>query len=83
MRLRRRSSDVAASAEAATRAREDANARLAAVRDVISVQKERARHERETVIAALKKMREQNNLAALIIDNIERETGDDTGAPGS
>ena len=82
MRLRR-AKDIAASVAAAERAREDANARLAEARDIIAVQKERSRHERETIIASLQKMRQQNNLARLIMDTVEREAGNDTGSAGS
>jgi hypothetical protein len=73
---------VASSIEAAACARERANEQLAAARDVIAVQGERARHERATIIAGLKKMREQNNLARLIMDTVEREARDDAGAAG-
>ena len=86
MKLRRRrpASDVAASIKAATQAREDANTQLAEARDVIAVQGERARHERATIITGLRKMREQNNLARLILDTVEQETGTghDTSAAG-
>jgi len=82
VRLRRRPSEVASSIEAAARARDDANQRLADARDVIAVQRERARHERETIIKSLRKMRETNNLAALIMDSVEREAGDDAGKAG-
>ena len=83
MRLRRKTArDIASSIDEATRARDDANARLADARDVIAVQRERARHERETIIAGLKKMRQQNNLARLIMDTVEREAGDDSGQAG-
>ena len=82
MRLRRRPSEVTSSIDEAVRAREDANQRLADARDVIAVQKERARYERATIITSLKKMREANNLAALIMDTVEREAGDDAGQAG-
>lgn len=81
MRLRK-AKDIAASVAAAERAREDANARLADLRDVTAIQKERARHERATIIASLRKMREANNLARLIMDTVEREAGNDAGAAG-
>ena len=79
----RKAKDIAASLAAAERAREDANARLAELRDATAVQKERSRHERATIIASLQKMRQQNNLARLIMDTVEREAGNDTGAAGS
>jgi len=71
----RRRGDIAASVEAAVRARDDANGRLAAARDMIAVQLERARAERVTIIASIKRMREQDSLARLILDNVEKETG--------
>lgn len=82
--LRRRPSDVKASIEGAVRAREDATTRLAEARDLIAVQRERARAERVTIIASLKKMREANNLSGLILDSVERDTGagDDAGKAG-
>jgi hypothetical protein len=75
---------VTASIEAAVRARADAAGRLAEARDVIAVQSERARSERKTIIAALRQMREANNLSRLIMDTVERDTGasDDAGASG-
>ncbi len=74
MRLgRKRREDVAASISAAARARENANEQLAVARDVIAVQRERARRERETIITALKKMRQSNNLGALILDAVEKD----------
>jgi F0F1-type ATP synthase membrane subunit b/b' len=82
MRVRRRHKEIASSIDAAVRAREDANDRLAAARDMIAVQGERARAERATIITALRRMREQNNLARLILDTVEKETGDDAGAAG-
>ena len=82
MRIGKRRKDVAASIEAAQQARDDANKRLAAARDVIAVQGERARAERVTIIAALAKMRQQNNLARLIMDTVEREAGNDAGSAG-
>ena len=83
MRLRKtRRQDVAASIDAAAQASEDARQRLAEARDVIAVQKERARAERGTIIAAVRRMREQNNLARLILDGVERDTGNDAGAAG-
>ena len=82
MRFRkgRRPDDIRASADAAVTAREAAAARLAETRDLIAVQAERARNERATIIAAVRKMREQDNLAGLILDEVERGTGGDPGA---
>ena len=85
MRLRRRrAKDIAASIEEAARASEDATGRLEETRDLIAVQGERARAERVTIIAALKRMRADNNLARLIMETVEKETGipDDAGAGG-
>jgi hypothetical protein len=81
--MRRRPRDVKASIEGAVRARDDATTRLAEARDLIAVQRERARAERATIIAALKKMREANNLAGLILDSVERDTGDGDGRAGA
>jgi hypothetical protein len=76
MRLpRRRHKQIASSIDAAVRARQDANDRLTAARDLIAVQGERARAERATIITALKRMREQDNLARLLLDTVARETG--------
>jgi len=85
MRLRRRPRDVRASIAGAVRAREDANTRLAEARDLIAGQRERARAERATIIASLRKMRAQNNLSRLILDSVERDTGaaHDAGTPGA
>lgn len=86
MKLRRRRpvKDVAASIEAAARASEDATGRLAEMRDLIAVQQERGRQERVTIIASLRRMRENNNLARLILDTVEHETGagDDASSAG-
>ena len=82
MRLRRKPSDISASIEDAVRAREDATTRLGEARDLIAVQRERARAERVTIIASLKKMRAANNLAGLILDDVEKNTGAD-GDPGA
>ena len=85
MRLRRRApKDVTASIEAAATAREEATSRLRETRDLVAVQGERARAERVTIIAALKRMRADNNLARLIMETVEKETGipDDAGAGG-
>ena len=82
MRLRRRPRDVKASINDAVRAREDAATRLAEARDLIAVQGERARAERVTIIAAIKRMREQNHLSQLILDTVEKETGDGDGKAG-
>lgn len=84
MRLRRRrpAKDVAASIEDAARAREDATGRLEEARDLIAVQRERARYEQATIIAALKRMRENNNLARMIMDTVERDTNDAGGGSG-
>ncbi len=85
MRLRRRPRDVKASIEDAVRAREDANTRLAEARNLIAGQRERARAERATIIASLRKMRAQNNLSRLILDSVERDTGaaHDAGKAGA
>jgi hypothetical protein len=81
MQLRRRApKDITASIENAVRAREDAAGRLKETRDLIAVQGERARSERVTIIAAIKKMRETNNLAGLILDDVEKGTGADGDA---
>ena len=82
MRLRKRKRDVIASIDAAAHASSDAQARLAEARDTLAVQRERARGERETIIAAIKRYREQNNLARLILDSVEKETGNDAGTAG-
>lgn len=74
MRLRRHR-DITASIEAAARASAETTQRLAETRDLIATQKERGRNERVTIIAALKKMREQNNLARMLLDTVEQETG--------
>ena len=71
---------IRASADAAVTAREEAGARLAETRDLIAAQAERARHERATIIAAVRRIREQDNLAGLILDGIERGAGRDPGA---
>jgi hypothetical protein len=73
---------VTASIEAAATAREEATRRLAETRDLVAVQGERARAERVTIIAALKRMRENNNLARLIMDTVEKETGTGDDASG-
>jgi hypothetical protein len=80
--LHRKHKEIASSIDAAVRAREDANERLAAAQNAIAVQRERARAERLTIITALRKMREQNNLARMILDTVERETTDGPD-PGS
>lgn len=72
----RRHKDVKSSIRAATKAAEEAAERLAATQDMLAVQKERARAERITIIAALKRMREANNLARMILDTVEREAGE-------
>ena len=83
MRLRRRTpKDVKESIEAAVTAREEATSRLQETRDLIAVQGERARAERATIIAALKRMRANNNLAALIMDTVEKNTNDAGGGGG-
>jgi hypothetical protein len=82
IRIRRPRKDVKASIAGAERARDDANSRLAAARDMIAVQGERARAERATIIAAIRRMREQNHLSQLILDTVEKETGDVPGAGG-
>jgi len=85
MRLRRRTPrDVKASITEAVRVRDEATARLAAARDMLIMQRERGRAERATVIAAIRRMREANNLSGMILDAVERETreADDSGAAG-
>ena len=77
MRLHpRRHKAIRSSIDAAVRAREDANDQLTNVKDMITVQRERARAEQVSIIAALKKMRETNNLARLILDTVERDVTD-------
>jgi hypothetical protein len=73
--LRRRPSSVRSSIADAVAARKDAARRLADTRDVIAVQRERARAERKTIIEALRMIREQNNLADLIMGEIEKQAG--------
>ena len=82
MRFRRgrRPDAIRASADAAVSAREAAAERLAETRDLIAVQAERARNERATIIAAVRKMREQDNLAGMILDEVERGAAGDPGA---
>lgn len=82
MRFRkgRRRDDITASAAAAVTARKAAAAKLADTRDLIATQAERGRNERATIIAAVRKMREQDNLAAMILDDIERGADGDPGA---
>ena len=76
MRLRRRrNGEIAASIEAARRASAEATGRLTETRDLLATQRERARNESTTIIAALKKMRQQNNLAGMILDTVERQAG--------
>lgn len=80
MRLpRRRRKEVTSSIGAAVRAREDANEQLVKARDVIATQSERARAEHATVIEALRRMRQSNNLARMILDSVEKDV---TGTPG-
>jgi hypothetical protein len=79
-RIGRRGRDITASADAAVTARKAAAAKLAETRDLIAVQAERGRMERATITAAVRKMREQDNLAGLILDDIERGAGGDPGA---
>jgi predicted metal-dependent hydrolase len=77
MRLHpRRHKAIRSSIDAAVRAREDANDQLTKASDMIAVQRERARAEQVSIIAALKKMRETNNLARLILDTVERDVTD-------
>ncbi len=82
MRLRKHRRDITASIEAAARAATETAERLAQTRDLIAVQKACLRTERATVIASLKKMREQNNLARMLLDTVEREAGNDARAAG-
>jgi hypothetical protein len=82
MRRLRKAKDVKASIDEATRASEEAAGRLADARDLLAVQRERGRAERVTIIAALKRMREANNLAGLILDHVERQTGENGEAGG-
>lgn len=81
MRLRRHR-DVKSSIGAAVRAKDDANHRLTEARDVTATQQERARAERATIITALARMRQANNLARMLLDTVERETGGDHGEAG-
>jgi hypothetical protein len=78
-RIGRRRDDIRASAAAAVTARAAAAAKLAETRDLIAVQAERARNERATITAAVRKMREQDNLAGMILDEVERGAGGDAG----
>jgi hypothetical protein len=78
----RRTKDVKTSIGAATRASEEAAGRLAETRDLLAAQKERARAEKATIIAALARMREANNLARMILDTVEKETGGPGNAGG-
>ena len=71
----RKSKDVKASIGAATRASEEAAGRLAETRDLLAIQQERARNERATLIASLKRLRAANNLSKMILDTVERESG--------
>ena len=71
---RRRHSDIRASIDAAVRARDDANDRLAGTRDLIAAQRKRAAAERAAIIIALARMRAQDNLARMILDTVG--TGD-------
>jgi hypothetical protein len=82
VKLRRKRKDIRASIDAAIRARDNANGRLAEARDIIAAQKERARGERATIITALARMRQQNNLARMILDTVERGTGGADEASG-
>jgi hypothetical protein len=82
VKLRRRRKDIKESIDAAVRARDEANGRLAETRDIIAAQKERARTERTVIITALARMRQQNNLARMILDTVERETGEAGGTGG-
>ena len=76
MRLRKRGNgEIADSIEAARQASEESAGRLTETRDLIATQRERGRLERETIIAALKKMRAANNLAGMILDTVERQAG--------
>lgn len=81
---RRRHKEISASINEAARASREASERLAAARDLIATQKERYRAERVTVIAALRNMRQQDNLARMLLDTVEKEAGnaDDPGAAG-
>jgi hypothetical protein len=79
-RIGRRRDDITASADAAVTARKTAAAKLAETRDLIAVQAERVRVERATIIAAVRKMREQDNLAGMILDEVERGAAGDPGA---
>jgi hypothetical protein len=76
---RRRKQDVVESIDAAARASRDSGERLADARHQLAGQRERARIERITIIAAIRRMREQDNLARLILDSVEREAGSDAG----
>lgn len=82
MRLRRHR-DVKSSIGAAVRAKDDANHRLTEARDVIAAQRERARAERATIITALARMRQADNLARMLLDTVERETGEHGEAGGA
>jgi hypothetical protein len=78
MRLRRRRpASISFSIAEAVTARENAAAQLAEARDVIAVQRGRARAERKTIIGGLRALREQNSLADLIMGEIEKQAGDE------
>ena len=82
MRLRRHK-DIKSSIDAATRASEEARERLARTQELLATQKERARAERVTIIAALKRMREANNLARMILDTVEQQAGQNETGSGA
>ena len=72
---RRRHREITASINDAARASAEAAERLAAARDLIAAQKRLYRSERVSVIAALKKMRAQDNLARMLLDTVEKDAG--------
>jgi hypothetical protein len=84
MRLRRRRpKEIKESSDKAVVAREEATSRLAETKDLLEAQAARARYERATIIAAVRKIREQDNLAGLILDDIERGSGGEPGTGSS
>ncbi len=81
MRLRRRR-DITASAAAAAAATEQSAARLSEARQRLAASRELARAERAAITASLRRMREKDNLAELILGTVEREAGNDTWTAG-
>jgi hypothetical protein len=82
MRRLRKARDVRTSIDKAARAAEEAAGRLTEARDLLAAQRKRGHNERVTIIASLKRMRAANNLAGMILDTVERETGEPGEAGG-